>query len=300
MTTPDARILELLRLAEEEPDLSDLAGYLTDPAPQVRKAAVDLLTETVPVGAGAALARAMGDESAEVRRAAAAGLRELREVLEPDADLGELLMDASYSPDPVVRVAALDLLRALRLGDRNVFARALADPDVAVRVEAVRGLIALDAPDALEWAATDESREVRITVAKGLAAIGAASAADTLADLALDADPLVRAAALESAAPLGTPTPLDRLAVDALSDPNWEVRKGAATALGAAAPRLAITPLLAALADFHIDVRKAAVRSLARWVDDHPEVRYGLTHALNDSDADVRAYARLAISRGIR
>ncbi|KWX10118.1 hypothetical protein TR74_05550, partial [Carbonactinospora thermoautotrophica] len=83
-------------------------------------------------------------------------------------------------------------------------------------------------------------------------------------------------------------------------DPNWEVRKGAATALGAAAPRLAITPLLAALADFHIDVRKAAVRSLARWVDDHPEVRYGLTHALNDSDADVRAYARLAISRGIR
>jgi len=50
--------------------------------------------------------------------------------------------------------------------------------------------------------------------------------------------------------------------------------------------------LLEALADPHLDVRKAAVLSLARWVASEPAARHALEGALADGDADVRAYAR--------
>ncbi|MDX3659728.1 HEAT repeat domain-containing protein [Streptomyces sp. ID05-26A] len=45
------------------------------------------------------------------------------------------------------------------------------------------------------------------------------------------------------------------------------------------------------VADPNLDVRKAAVRALARWVDD-PAVALALKSATDDTDADVRAYAR--------
>jgi HEAT repeat protein len=135
---------------------------------------------------------------------------------------------------------------------------------------------------------------VRVAVARGLGTIGDPAATPTLARLAADIDPLVRAAALEAAAGLGCPSLLGDLAVSALANPVWEVRKGAAVALGAAAPDVAIRPLLAAIADPHIDVRKAAVRSLARWAA-LPSVSEALTLALEDTDADVRGYARRAL-----
>jgi len=53
-----------------------------------------------------------------------------------------------------------------------------------------------------------------------------------------------------------------------------------------------------ALADAHLDVRKAAVLSLTRWAGEpaaHVGVRDALSLALKDSDADVRAYARRAL-----
>jgi HEAT repeat protein len=66
------------------------------------------------------------------------------------------------------------------------------------------------------------------------------------------------------------------------------VRVGAAKALNA-------PDLVAGLAgDPNLDVRKAAVRALARWLDD-PAVTLALKRAVNDTDADVRAYARLAL-----
>ncbi|MER5730487.1 fumarate reductase/succinate dehydrogenase flavoprotein subunit, partial [Streptomyces sp. NPDC002138] len=50
------RILELLALAEEAPGLAALLPYLTDPDPAVRAAAVAAVGETLPAGAGPALA----------------------------------------------------------------------------------------------------------------------------------------------------------------------------------------------------------------------------------------------------
>ncbi|MCA1845879.1 MAG: HEAT repeat domain-containing protein, partial [Actinobacteria bacterium] len=86
------------------------------------------------------------------------------------------------------------------------------------------------------------------------------------------------------------------IVLGSLGDPAWEIRKGAVVALGAAFESLAVEPLVAALTDANLDVRKAAVQSLTQWASARPEVRDALRTALDDPDADVRGYARLALA----
>ncbi|MFI8262907.1 fumarate reductase/succinate dehydrogenase flavoprotein subunit [Streptomyces sp. NPDC085665] len=288
-TGPSPRILELLGLAEESPDLAALRPYLGDPDPAVRAAAVAVLGETVPAGTGPELAGRLGDGDPAVRAAAAAALRELLEVLPGEPELGAALRAALAVPDPVVRAAALEALRALRLGDAGLYGRSLADPDPEVRIHAVRALVSVDAVDALARAAADPAREVRVAVAKGLAAVHAPAPAP-LDPLLTDPDPLVRAAALAALAATGCPAPYAAGAVAALADPAWQVRAGAAAALSAAAPEQAVPALASALEDDNADVRKAAVLSL-RTHRAQPEARTALATATSDPDADVRAYA---------
>ncbi|MFJ9724938.1 fumarate reductase/succinate dehydrogenase flavoprotein subunit [Streptomyces sp. NPDC101209] len=288
------RLLGLLALAEEEPELASLRPYLADPDPGVRRTAVSVLTETVPTGTGQALAVALADPDAQVRSSAAASLRELVETLPPEPALRHALTRALTEADPVVRVAALDVLRALRLGDAGLFAESLADSDVAVRIEAVRALVSVDAAEPLARAAHDPSREVRVTVAKALAGVGSSAVTQGALDaLTEDTDPLVRGAAFGALASVGCAEPLAVRAVAALSDRAWQVRAGAATALSAADPAAAIPALAKALADSNADVRKAAVLSLTRHLP-VPEARAALATATTDSDADVRAYAARA------
>ncbi|SDI14717.1 fumarate reductase/succinate dehydrogenase flavoprotein subunit [Nonomuraea jiangxiensis] len=284
------RILELHRLAEEQPTIGRLAPYLADPDPKVRRAAIATLTEIVPEGAGGALAAALADPHGTVRRAAATALKELVEVLPPTPELGAALAERATGADAMVRASALDVLRALRLGDRRLFAGGLSDPDRRVRIEAIRALVSLDEADLVAEAAADPSREVRVWAAKGLGLIGKPSPA--LADLATDPDPLVRAAALEASGEVGAP--LEAQAVEAMRDPDWQVRVGAARCLAAADPATASEPLTGALTDADPDVRKAAVLALTRWAG-APRVTAALSGVLADPDADVRAYARQAI-----
>lgn len=107
-------MLEVLALADGDPDLAGLSGYLRDP-------------------------------DAAVRAAAAHGLHELVEVVEPDADLAKALHDALEVADPGVRAAVVDVLRALRLRSAETYSRVLADPDAAVRIGVARPLVSLDA-----------------------------------------------------------------------------------------------------------------------------------------------------------
>ncbi|MFD7240877.1 fumarate reductase/succinate dehydrogenase flavoprotein subunit [Streptomyces massasporeus] len=305
-----ARLLELVALAEEEPELVALRPYLADPVATVRREAVAVLTETLPPGTGTALASALRDSAAEVRAAAAASLRELVETLPAEPDLRDGLAAALAEPDPVVRAAALDVLRALRLGDAALFADSLADSDIAVRIEAVRALVSVDAAGELAGAAlADPSREVRVAIAKGLATVGAErlagdapAAADpaagaieaALTGLLDDPDALVRAAAYGALGTTGCPAPLTARAVAALSETAWQVRSGAATALSVADPDVAVPALAKALADANADVRKAAVLALTRHRGTE-EARAALATATTDSDADVRAYAGRAL-----
>ncbi|MQY02519.1 fumarate reductase/succinate dehydrogenase flavoprotein subunit [Actinomadura macrotermitis] len=287
------RILELLELAERGPDLAAITPYLADPDPKVRRAAVATLTEVVPDGVAGALAGALADPHGSVRHAAATALRELVEVLPATPAVRADLIAVLDSPDAQVRAVVLDVLRALRLGDAALYAVALTDPDHRVRLQAVRGLVAHDDAAGVARAAADSAREVRVAVAHGLGTIGDPSVPPDA--LLADADPLVRAAALEALAGIGCPPPHDQAAVAALHDPAWQVRTGAARGLAAADPALAADPLIKALADPHLDVRKAAVISLGRWADD-PAVAAALEAAGADTDADVRAYARRALA----
>ncbi|MFJ8013715.1 fumarate reductase/succinate dehydrogenase flavoprotein subunit [Streptomyces sp. NPDC096339] len=293
-SAPSPALLRLLSLAEESPDLDALRPYLEDPDPGVRVAAVAALGETVPAGAGPALAERLWDGAPRVRAAAAAALRELVEVLPAGPELGAGLRAALEVADPTVRAASLDVLRALRLGEAEVYALALSDADIEVRTTAVRALVSVDAVAELAVAAADPAREVRVAVARGLAAVHAPVPAplDPLLD---DPDPLVRGAALRALAETGCPPPYALRAAEALHDPAWQVRAGAAGALRAALPTEAVPALSKALADPNADVRKAAVLSLLahRAV---PEARTALATATADPDADVRAYASRAAS----
>lgn len=300
-----ARILELLRLAEEQPTTTVLDAYLTDPDPQVRRTAIATLTETTPDGFGLALVRALQDDAPEVRAAAGTSLRELAEILgnpeSPGADreLGDHLRATVTSADAQVRATAVELLRVLRLGDAPVFHRALGDQDIQVRLQAVEGLVSLDEATLLAEAAQDPVREVRVAVAAGLGTVGDPCSVPALTTLTADLDVLVRAAAHEAAGELGCPPPLDDAASWALNDEAWEVRRGAAQALGAAPRLFGVEALTTAAGDPHPEVRKAAVGALSRWAGE-PAVSVALKSALDDSDADVRAIARQATGSGRR
>jgi succinate dehydrogenase/fumarate reductase flavoprotein subunit/HEAT repeat protein len=288
---PSPRIAGVLAL--EEPTIADLEPYLADSDPGVRRTAVATLTEHIPDGYAPALFAALDDADAGVRRTSAEGIRELVEVLPDPAAAGAYLL----SRDMVVRAASVYLLAARRAGDAGQYRRALEDPDHRVRIEAVRALVSLDDVAGIVAATADESREVRIAAAAGLATLrGGAQGSRAVSALIADPDPLVRAAALAALAELGCSQD-DFTAVEkALQAPAWQVREGAARALSGAVAELAVPRLSEALADAHLDVRKAAVLSLTRWAGE-PAARDALKIALKDSDADVRAYARRALEQ---
>ncbi|OBF71579.1 fumarate reductase/succinate dehydrogenase flavoprotein subunit [Mycobacterium sp. 852002-51613_SCH5001154] len=283
---PSPRIAEVLAL--EEPTIAGLRPYLADPDPGVRRTAVATLTEHIPDGYAPTLIAALDDADAAVRRTGADGIRELVEVL---PDPGEVRSHLD-SGDTVVRAAALYVLAARRVGDAEDYRRALTDPDHRVRIEAVRALVSVDDVAGVIAATRDESREVRIAAAAGLATLRGGGGA--ISALIADPDPLVRAAALTALGQIGCGAYDVAAVAAALRAPAWQVREGAARALSGASADVAVPALAEALADAHLDVRKAAVLSLTRWAD-QPAARDALGIALKDSDADVRAYARRAL-----
>jgi HEAT repeat protein len=191
----------------------------------------------------------------------------------------------------------------MRAAGAGPFAAAVSDADHRVRLRAVSGLVASGEARLVAGAAADRSREVRVAVADGLATLAAeltgtghADAREALERLAGDPDVLVRAAAFKAARALGCPPPLDTLAARVLGQPAaaWEVRAGAAHALAAASPDVAVGPLVAAVSDPHANVRKAAVAALTP-MRAYPGVTQALHAAASDGDADVRAHARHAV-----
>jgi succinate dehydrogenase/fumarate reductase flavoprotein subunit/HEAT repeat protein len=285
---PSPRIAEVLAL--EEPTMADLGPYLADPDSGVRRTAVATLTEHLPDGYEPALFAVLGDPVAAVRRTGAEGIRELVEVLPDPAGVRAYL----GSRDTVVRAASVYVLAARRAGDAAEYRRALEDPDHRVRIEAVRALVSVDDVAGVVDATVDENREVRIAAAAGLATLR--DGTEAVSALVADPDPLVRAAALAALSELGCGQDDFAVVERALRAPAWQVREGAARALAGAVADLSVPLLSEALADAHLDVRKAAVLSLTRWADE-PAARNALGIALKDADADVRAYARRALER---
>ncbi|BBX92958.1 fumarate reductase/succinate dehydrogenase flavoprotein subunit [Mycolicibacterium boenickei] len=285
---PSPRIAAVLAL--EEPALEDLSAYLADADAGVRRTAVATLVEHLPDGYQPALVAALADDDAGVRRETADAVRELVEVL-PDP---EAFADRLHSADPVVRAVTVYLLSSRRVGNGQAYRVASTDADHRVRIEAVRALVSVDDDAGVAAATSDENREVRIAAVGGLATLRAG--ADAVRVALDDPDPLVRAAALASLGAVGC-TDDDVVSVEkAFTESAWQIRQGAARALAGALPEVAVPTLTRALDDQHLDVRKAAVLSLSRWANSESTARQALTVALEDSDADVRAYARQALA----
>ncbi|WP_370063289.1 fumarate reductase/succinate dehydrogenase flavoprotein subunit [Mycobacterium sp. MAA66] len=287
-TAPSPRIAQVVAL--EEPTLDDLSTYLSDADAGVRRAAVASLVESLPDGYQPALVAALGDQDSAVRSEAADALRELVEVL-PDPAAA---VPYAESADPVVRAVTLYVLSSRRVGSAAIYRAALDDLDHRVRIEGVRALVSVDDADGVAAAASDDNREVRIAASNGLATLR--SGIPTVRRLLGDRDPLVRAAALAALAAVGCAAQDVPEVQRALRESAWQLRQGAVRALSGASPELAVEPLSHALGDPHLDVRKAAVLSLTRWAESEQSAREALGIALEDGDADVRAYARHALA----
>ena len=265
--------------------------FLTDVDAGVRRTAVHVLTETLCDGYSPALVDALGDTDAAVRHAAADGVRELVEVLpDPGAVHSQLC-----SADPVVRGAAIYVLSARRVGDATHYRNALSDNDHRVRIEAVRALVSVDDVAGVTSAAADPNREVRIAAANGLGTLG--FGAEAVRELLVDRDPLVRAAALTALGSVGCDdSDIDAVQTCTCRDRPGRSGRARSRALAGASAEAAVPPLSQALTDPHLDVRKAAVLALTRWAASDAAAREALTGALDDGDADVRAYARHALA----
>ncbi|WP_344367867.1 HEAT repeat domain-containing protein, partial [Streptomyces indiaensis] len=246
------------------------------------------------------------DTAAEVRAAAAASLRELVETLPAEPDLRDGLAAALAEPDPVVRAAALDVLRALRLGDAALFAASLTDSDIAVRIEAVRALVSVDAAGELAGAAlSDPSREVRVAIAKGLATVSAerstAVGPATVDAERQSAEAPATVGAEESASGATAAVDPTLAAIEAaltglLDDPDALVRAAAYGALGTTGcPAPLVSRAVAALSEAAWQVRAGAATALSVA---EPDVAVpALAKTLGDANADVRKAAVLALTR---
>lgn len=297
MTMTSNRILTLLALAEQCPTEGDLAGFLTDTDPDVRRTALSVLSETTEdwTASSPLFARALGDDDEAVRTQAVGLLRELREVLVPGPEFAQALRTALDRGETGVRVAAVGALWRHRLCTVPELGALLSDPSPEARCEAVLGLVSLDALDLLGRAAADSAAAVRLAAARGIAAVGDPRGTATLITLAGDPDTLVRAAALTGMSRTGCTAEAAVIAGAALSDQAWQVRQGAANALSAADPGDAAGALVNATHDGNLDVRKAAVKALGTWLPTRPDLRAALEAAQHDADADVRAYARISL-----
>ncbi|HEX3612361.1 MAG TPA: HEAT repeat domain-containing protein [Sporichthyaceae bacterium] len=292
-----SRILALLELADECPSEDELAGFLNDPDPDVRRTALSVLSEATEdwTISSPIFARALDDTDESVREQAVDLLGELREVLVAGPEFAQALRDAAAHPEAVIRVAAIGALWRHRLCLVPELSRWLRDPEPQVRGEVVLGLVSLDALDLLGQAATDTSSAVRLAAARGIAAVGDPRGTATLIALAGDPELLVRAAALSGMSQTGCSTEAALIAQAALGESAWQVRQGAANALSAADPGESAHALIGAANDDNLDVRKAAIKALGSWLPARPELRAVLEAAQNDLDADVRAYARMSL-----
>jgi HEAT repeat protein len=275
----------------------DLHDPLRDPDPEVRRAAITELAGQSTRGDGDSLAWLLADPDEGVRAAAAAALRDLPEIYLGEDGVQALRLAAAQSGDEKVRETASYMLALLTSSAREQYAQGLHDGEPHLRIQAILGLIALRAVADVSEGADDPSRDVRVAVAEGLGRLGApAEALAALDQLLADHDPVVRMAALDSAALLGLPEPLAGRAVTAIAHSSWQVRKRAVVALATGDPDVAVDPLVHALRDRIVDVRRAAVQSLERWASTHPQAVTALTEALNDPDPGVRTQARWALA----
>ena len=232
----------------------------------------------------AALATALKDQSADVRRQAASTLANLRSPQALDA-----LIAATTDADKEVREFAVHAISRHRSDAvTQALVRALKDNDAAVRRAAMHGVAKLRDPkyiDVFVDASKSGDPEVRTLAVHTLSGFRDARAVPALVSAVKDADVEVRQAAIHGIARLRDPQYVDVLTA-ALKDAAPEVRQGAAVGLAGMRDARAVPGLIMALQDSNAEVRQHAAHALgqigdARAVDP-------LVAAMKDTEDEVR------------
>ena len=271
--------------------IAPLTGALRHADGDVRRRAAEALLGMRLPEAQAVIVRALEDEDAGVRDAAAyavsRGSRDigspavlamtLRQNIANDRDrsrdeLIQLGSEATKSvipllsdDDPRVRGRAVDIL--LHIRDRAAvpaLLSALDDPDPPVREAVVRALAEIgDAAsvERLRGVLADSDVGVREAAAKALGRFPGDAAASALRTMSDDPDWRMRSVVVDAFVG-GRPAEVTRSLATALGDEHWYVRRAAAEQLGRLGVTSAVPALVATLGDEHWSVRKSAVASL--------------------------------------
>ena len=267
-----------------------LGEALGDSDANVRLAAVNSLGGLQDPAAIAALAKALREDTdARVREAAAWALGEI-----DDNRAVPHLLDALKSERSAkVRVKIVEALH--QIDDPSAVggvSAVLKDPSAEVRRAAVEALGEFEdvaAIPALASMVRDDDVQVRRNVAQALGQFEESSAVDPLTTMTRDRDAEVRANAIEGLSRFESMN-LVSVFVAALKDSSAHVREHAADALGSVEElKTAPRALIDALGDPNKDVRRNAASALAN-IGDEAAVP-GLKKLVSDSDTETRRHA---------
>ena len=209
---------------------------LHDSDPEVRGSAASALGSFEDRRAIPGLIGLLKDQNKDVREAALSSLGSF-----PGEIPVEALVQALGDPDPEVRAAALGLASRRSDDDKpadpqvvQAVTNLIADPNADVRSEAAEALSSLnlkEAPAGLLAAAKDKNPDVRQHVAEALGAIRDPRAVPSLRDLIQDSNADVRESAVNALGEIRDRAALEAL-VGALKSPDAAVRRQAAEELG--------------------------------------------------------------------
>jgi len=269
-----------------------LIARLQDENADVRRAAAHSLGQLKDPRAVPGLIGVLKDSNPNVRASGAEALGELEDSRALPA-LAELLNDASTD----VRRSALDALSHFEdaLLPSAAIIRSLGDADTDVRHNAAHlagKLRDRSATPALVKLVGDPSSDVRQAALEALGELKDPAASAAVQAALTDSDAGVRQQAIntmeELRAPISEPTLLGLM-----RDPDPDVRQQAAHLAGERSVIGAITTLRRMLEDPRADVRESAVDALSNIAD--PAAMDGLREALNSKDAKVRRAAAEAL-----
>lgn len=240
----------------------DVLRDLRSPDEEVRRLAVERLTDLAPPPALEALVETLGDPSWRVRKAAIERLSTAPERSQAVAALVEALADGD---NPGRRNAALEALTRCGTAALPALVEASFAPDVDVRkqvVDALAGIADEAATQRLVSLLADPDANVRGAAADALGAIGEQSALQPLLrTIAGDEEKLVRLSALRALARLEASVPVAALE-SALSDPL--LRSAAYAVLGTGDDPAAVDVLIKGLGEAARSAREAAMEALVR------------------------------------
>ena len=269
-----------------------LIKALADDNAEVRKAAAVALGKGMSESAADALAGLFEDADFEVRMMAAKALGDI-----PSDHAADILIKVARTADSLTQMNAIDALGRMRC-ERAVddIVGFLQHEVRLLRITAAHALGQIRSGrsgEALIEAMKDKEEGVRQCAAQALGTVKTPEAERALLEALGDDDDDVRVAAIDALAALGC-VDAEAPFITSLEDGNPEIRRAAGQGLARIGSDRAVPALMRALEDREWEVRMAATTAL--WKIPAEAAFDGLTKALRDETEHIRALAAEGIA----